>query len=112
MNLLSIYQITHFGIGKRVELTPDTVTRYYMHDNSKSVVGEVDHPSRLYTFNKFISKYDSALLLMHDDCYIILWHEIFGHLKFKYMQQLSQHGMVTSFPNIHFSKGNFHRCIL
>jgi hypothetical protein len=43
MNLLSIYQITQSGTRKRVEFTPDSVTIYDMHDNSKIVVGEVNH---------------------------------------------------------------------
>jgi hypothetical protein len=87
-----------------VEFTPDSVTIYDMHDNSKIVVGEVNHQSDLYTFSKFITKLDSALLLTHVDNDSRLWNERFGHLNFKYMQQLSQQGMVTGFPNIHFSK--------
>jgi hypothetical protein len=63
MNLISIYQITHSGTGKRVEFTPDSITISDMHDNSMIVVGEVNHQSRLYTFSKFIAKSDSALLL-------------------------------------------------
>jgi hypothetical protein len=41
MNLLSIYQITQ--LGKSVEFTTDYVTIYDMHDNSKIIVGEVNH---------------------------------------------------------------------
>jgi hypothetical protein len=88
MNLLSIYQITHSGTGKRVEFTPDSITISDMHDNSMIVVGEVNHQSHLYTFSKFIAKYDSSLLLMHVDDTSRLWHEIFNHMNFKYMQQL------------------------
>jgi len=61
-----------------------------MRDNSTIVVGEVNHQYRLYTFNKFIAKFDSALLLMHVDNDIRIWHERFGHLNFKYMQQINQ----------------------
>jgi hypothetical protein len=43
MNLLSIYQISHSGTGKMVEFTLDFVTIYGMHNNSKIVVGEVNH---------------------------------------------------------------------
>jgi hypothetical protein len=88
MNLLFVYQITHSGTGKRVEFTPDSVTISDMHDNSMIVVGEVNHQSRLYTFSKFIAKSDYSLLLMHVDDTSRLWHEIFDHLNFKYMQQL------------------------
>jgi hypothetical protein len=58
VNLLSVYQITHSGTGKRVEFTPDSVTISDMHDNSMIVVGEVNHQYRLYTFSKFIAKSD------------------------------------------------------
>jgi hypothetical protein len=43
MNIVSIYQITHSGITKRVEFTPHYVTIYDMHDNFKIIVGEVNH---------------------------------------------------------------------
>jgi hypothetical protein len=112
MNLLSIYQITHSGTGKRVEFTPDSVTISDIHDNSMIVVGEVNHQSRLYTFSKFIAKSDYALLLTHVDDTSRLWHERFDHLNFKYMQQLCKQDMVTDFPNIHFSKGVCQGCVL
>lgn len=42
-NLLSIYQITHIGSGKRVEFTPDNVAISELHDGSTVVVGKADH---------------------------------------------------------------------
>jgi hypothetical protein len=88
VNLLSIYQITHSGIGKRVEFTLDFVTISDIHDNYTIVVGEVNHQSRLYTFSKFIAKSDFALLLTHVHDISRLWYERFDHMNFKYMQQL------------------------
>jgi hypothetical protein len=32
VNLLSIYQITHSGLGKKVEFTPDSVIIFYLSD--------------------------------------------------------------------------------
>ena len=83
-----------------------------MNDNSMIVVGEVNHQSRLYNFNKFIAKSDSSLLLTHDDYTSRLLNERFDHLKFKYMQLLCKREMVTKFPNIRFSKGVFQGCVL
>lgn len=71
-----------------VEFTPESVTISDMHDNSMIVVGEVNHQCCLYTFNKFIAKFDSSLLLTHVDDTSRLWLERFDHLNFKYMQQL------------------------
>jgi len=68
-------------------------------------VGEVKHQYRLYTFSKFITKFDSNLLLTYVDDTSRLWHKIFNHINFKYMQQLCKQEMVTRFPDIHFSKG-------
>jgi hypothetical protein len=88
MNILSIYQIMHSSTRKRVQFTPDFVIISDMHDKSMIVVGEVNHQYHLYTFSKFIDKYDSSLLFTHVDDTSILWHKIFNDLKFKYMQQL------------------------
>jgi hypothetical protein len=88
MNILSIYQITHFGTCKRVEFTLDSITISDIHDNSTIFFGEVNHQYHLYTFSKFIAKYDSYLLMMHVDDTIILFHERLNHMNFKYMQQL------------------------
>jgi hypothetical protein len=103
VNLLLVYQITHSGLGKKVEFTPDSVSIFDMQDNSRIVVWEVNHQSWLYTFSKFIEP-DSSVLLTHIDDSSILWHESFGHLNFRYMQQLSKKGMVTRLPDIHFFK--------
>jgi hypothetical protein len=104
VNLLLVYQITHLGSGKKVEFTPDSVSIFDMQDNSKVVVGEVNHQSRLYTFSKF-TKPDSFVLLTHADDSGRLWHERFVHLNFRHMQQLSKKGMVTGLPDIHFFDG-------
>jgi hypothetical protein len=65
VNLLFVYHIAHSGTTKMVEFTPNLVTKYDMHDNSKIVVGELNHQSHLYTFSKFIVKSDYVLLLTH-----------------------------------------------
>jgi hypothetical protein len=83
INFLSIYQITQ--IGKRVELTSDSITVLDMHGSSIIAVGEVDQKSRLYKFTNFID-YDSSFLLTHASDSSRVWDEIFGHLNFRYMQ--------------------------
>jgi hypothetical protein len=111
VNLLSMYQITHSSSGKKVEFTPKSVSIFDMQDNSRIVVGEVNHQSWLYTFSKFIEP-DSCVLLMHVDDISRLWHERFGHLNFKYMQQLSKKEMVIRLPDIHFSQGVCEGCVI
>jgi hypothetical protein len=75
-----------------------------MKTNSMVSIGEVNHQSRLYIFFEFIEP-DSALLLTHVEENSRIWHESFRNLNFRYMQQLSKHGMVYGLPTIHFSKG-------
>jgi hypothetical protein len=87
VNPLSVYQITHSHIRKRLEFTHNSIDIFDVRDKSTIFLGEVSHQYRLYTFSKFIVKSNSALLLTNDDDTSILWHEIFNHLNFKYMQQ-------------------------
>jgi hypothetical protein len=109
IDLLSVYQITQ--TCKRVESTSDLVIVLDMHDSSIIAVVGLDHKSWLYKFTKFID-YDSSLLLTHDNESSRVWHERFGHLNFRHMQQLSKQGMVKGLPDIQFSEGVCEGCIL
>jgi hypothetical protein len=82
-----------------------------MQTNSRVATSDVNHQSRLYTFFEFIEP-DSALLLTHPHESSRIWNERFGHLNFRYMQQLSKKGMVDGLTNIHFSKGICEGCVL
>lgn len=81
-----------------------------MHDNSKIVVGEENYQSRLYMFSNFIARFDYSLLLTYVDDDSRLWHQRFGNLNFKYMQQQCKQGIVTDLLDIHFSKGVYQGC--
>jgi hypothetical protein len=111
VNLLSVYQMTNSGTGKKFIFTPNSMDIYDMQTNSRVVTGEVNHQSGLYTFSEFIEP-DSALLLTHDDESSRIWHERFGRLNFIYMQQLRKHRLVDGLPYIHFSKGVCEGCVL
>jgi hypothetical protein len=89
VNILSVYQLKNYNIGKRVIVKPDAVDIYDMQTNSMVSTTEVNHQSRLHTFYEFIES-DSALLLTHADESRRIWHERFRHLNFIYMQQLSK----------------------
>jgi hypothetical protein len=111
VNLLSVYQMTNSGTGKKVIFTPNSMDIYDMKTNFRVATGEVNHQSRLYTFSDII-ELDSSLLLTHTDKSSRIWHERFGHLNFIYMQQLSKHRLVDGLPDIHFSKGVCEGCVL
>jgi hypothetical protein len=111
VNLLYVYHMKKSYTRKRVIFTPDAMDIYDMQTNSRVAIGEVNHQSRLYTFSKFIEP-DYVLLLTHADESSRIWHGRFGHLNFRYMQQLSKQGMVEGLPDIHFSKGIYEGCVL
>jgi hypothetical protein len=110
-NLLSVYQKMNSGTGKKFIFTPSSMDIYDMKTNSRVATGEVNHQSRLYIFSKFI-EHDFALPLTHADESSRIWHERFGHLNFRYMQQISKNKLVDGIPNIHLSKGVCEGCVL
>jgi hypothetical protein len=111
VNLLSVYQKMNSGTGNKVIFTPNSMDIYDMQTNSRVSTNEVNHQSILYTFSEFIEP-DSALLRTHVDESSRIWHERFGHFNFRYMQQLSKHGLVDGLPEIHFSRGVCEGCVL
>jgi hypothetical protein len=111
INLLFVYQMMNSGTRKKFIFTPNFVDVYDMQTNSKVATSEVNHQCRLYTFSKF-SEPDSTLLLTHVDESSMIWHERFGHLNFRHIQQLSKNKLVDGLPDIHFSKGVCEGCVL
>jgi hypothetical protein len=105
VNLLSIYQITHSGSRNKAKFTPESVIISNLSDGSKIVVGEVNHHSRFYTLSHFTHKSDYVSLLTHANEESRLWHERFGRLNFKYLDQLSKGGMVDGLPHIQYTNG-------
>jgi hypothetical protein len=99
------------GTRKKFIFTQNFVDIYDMQTNSRVATDEVNHQSRLYTFFEFIEP-DSALLLTHVDESSRVWHERFGHLNFRYMQQFSKKILVDGLLDIHFSKGVCEGCVL
>jgi hypothetical protein len=102
--------MTNFSTRNKFIFTPNVMDIYDMQTNSRVSNGEVNHHSRLYTFFEFIEP-DSALLLTHANESSRIWQERFGHLNFRYMQDLSKKILVDDLPKIHFSKGVCEGCV-
>jgi hypothetical protein len=111
VNLLSVYQMRNYSTRKKFIFTPNVMDIYDMQTNSRVATGEVNHRSRLYTISGFIEP-DFVLLLTHADENSRIWHERFGHLNFRYMQQLSKKILFDGLLDIHFSKGVCEGCVL
>ena len=50
-------------------------------------------------------KSTSLALLTHSNTQSKLWHDRFGHLNYRYLQQLNSKEMVIGLPQVQFSKG-------
>jgi hypothetical protein len=88
-NLLSVYQITHLGEGKTVEFSPHQVVIKNLKDPKHVLaIGIADDITRLYKFDNFGSLAFSLVFVAHSDDLSKLWHEWFGHLNYRSLQQL------------------------
>ena len=111
-NILSIYQISHFGSGRKVEFTLDSTVITDISTGSQLAHGIADHGSRLYFLSHFVPKYISTIFLSQYNDISRLWHEIFGHINYKYLHQLCKENMVEGLPTIKFTSGVCQGCIL
>ena len=67
---------------------------------------------KVYMFSHFLPYSNPSALLIHANEARNIWHEIFGHLNYKYLSDLSEKEMVIGLPKIKFSKGVCQGCIL
>jgi hypothetical protein len=87
-NLLSVYKITHSGEGKTVEFSPHQVVIKDLQDPKHIIATPiVDDITGLYKFDNFGSSYFSSVFVAHSDDLRKLWHERFGHLNYRSLQQ-------------------------
>jgi hypothetical protein len=88
-NLLSVYQITHSGEGKTVEFSPHQVVIKDLKDPKHILpTGIADDITKLYKFDNFGSSKFSSFFVAHSDDLSKLWHERFGHLNYRSLQNL------------------------
>ena len=59
-----------------------------------------NHSTKSYEFSHFLPVTTPTDLLSHAKITSKIWHEIFGHLNLKYLQQLHNDKMVEGFPSI------------
>ena len=111
-NILSVYQMTHTGSPKKVIFSPNDVEITDISNGKFIAKCFVDHTSKVYKFSHFLPYSNPSALLIHANEEIKLWHEIFGHINYKYLSDLSEKYMVIVLPKIKFSKGVCQGCIL
>ena len=112
-NLLSVYQITHLGEGKSVLFTPHQVVIRDLKDPQHIVATEsVDDITKLYKFDNFGSSFLPSVFVSHSDEVIRIWHERFGHLNYRSLQNLCKEKMITGLPMVSCKDGVCSNCVL
>ena len=82
--------MTHTGSPKKVIFSPDDVEITDISNGKVITKDTVDHTSKVYMFSHFLPYSNPSSLLIHANEESKLWHEIFGHLNYKYLSDLSQ----------------------
>ena len=111
-NFLSVYQITHSGEGKTVMFTPhQVVIKDFKNHQNVLATGTVDDITRLYKFNNFGSS-PFSVFVAHSDNLSKLWHERFGHLNYRSLQQLCKDNIVIGILMVSCKDGVCFGCVL
>ena len=87
-NILSVYQMTHTGVPKRVSFSPNDVEIKERASGKLISKGLANHHAKSYEFSHFVAVAKPTALLNHGNEVSRMWHESFGHLNFKYFQEL------------------------
>ena len=84
-NILSVYQMTHTGVPKRVTFSPNDVEISEIASEKCFATGLANQHAKAYEFSHFVADAKPTSLLTHGNEGSRLLHEIFGHLNFKYL---------------------------
>ena len=82
-NLLSVYQMTHTGVPKQVNFSHSDVEITEISSRKLVATCLENHHAKAYEFSHFVADAKPTALLTHGNEVSRIWHEIFGHLKFK-----------------------------
>ena len=80
--------MTHTGMPKRVYFIPNYVEIIEIASGILIAKGLANHHAKSYEFSHFVANAKPTALLTHGNEVSRLWHERFGHINFKYLQQL------------------------
>ena len=84
----------HTGVPKRVCFSPYDVEITELASGKLVAKGSANHHAKSYEFSHFVEDAKPTALLTHGNEVSRLWNERFGHLNFKYLQQLQKNSMV------------------
>ena len=84
-NLLSVYQMTHIGMPKRVSFSPNDVEITEISSGKLIAKCLANHHAKAYEFSHFVADAKPTTLLTHGNEVSRMWNERFGHINFKYL---------------------------
>ena len=106
-------KITHSGEGKTMKFTPhQVVIKDFKNPQNVLATRTIDDITRLYKFNNFWSPPFPLVFVAHTDNLSKVWHEWFGHLNYRSLQQLCKDNMVTGVPLVSCKDGVCSGCVL
>ena len=80
--------MTHTRVPKRVYFIPNDVDITEIASGKLIARGLANHHVKAYEFSHFVADANPTAMLTHGNEVSRLWHERFGHINFKYLQQL------------------------
>ena len=82
--------MTHTKVPNRVYFSPNYVEIMELASEKLIAKGLANHHAKAYEFSHFVPDADPkpTALLTHGNEVSRIWNERFGHLNFKYLQQL------------------------
>ena len=89
-NLLSMYQMTHIGSPNKFIFSRDEVEITEISSGKVIAKAVANNTSKVYMFSHFLIYSNPFALVIHANEASKIWHEIFGHLNYKYLSDLSE----------------------
>ena len=104
--------MTHTRVPKIFNFSLNDVEITKISSGKLVAIGIANHHAKAYDFSQFVTDANPTALMTHGNELSILWHEIFGHLNFKYLQKIQKKSMVEGLPAIKTSNGICKGCIV
>ena len=104
--------MTHIGSPKRVMFDSDSLEVTEKDTGNLIVKFIANHSTKAYEFSHLFPISPPTTLLTHANNNSNIWHERFGNLNFKYLQQLHNDKMVEGLPLIQTSDGVCYGCLV
>ena len=80
--------MTHTGVPKRVSFSLNDVEIMELSSGKLIANGLANHHAKSYEFSHSVADAKPTALLTHGNEVSRIWNERFGHINFKYLQQL------------------------